>query len=177
MPPWRKKPLCKDYGNRPLSISKPYVEIDKWKAAVVGCGMFDAHKGWVRDSLLRSAGLALLVLGWLLMRWLFHTPDLHRHHDPSLAELAAAALSFLCLSAAALLITLGEHVFDRVEISERWTRHPLSSSQDRAAKSPPALLVMPDKDFIATISRTAADETAIRRVSIPWSVGGGNANR
>ena len=120
--------------------------------------------------------MVLLAAGGLLMSWLFHSPNLHRQHDLSFTEFGAAALGFLCLSAGALLTTLGEHVFDQVEISERWARRPPSSSQGRRDKSAPAFLVVPDNDFISSTSRAISDDTAIRRASNPWAAGGGNAN-
>ncbi|WP_174274800.1 hypothetical protein [Sphingomonas bacterium] len=92
--------------------------------------MFDVRKRWVRDRLLRGAGVAALACGWLALRWLFHVAGLRPHQDPSAFEFAAAALGFICLSAGALLATLGEHIFDRVETSERWARRPYAGSEE-----------------------------------------------
>ena len=137
--------------------------------------MFDAHKGWVRDSLLRGAGVLSLVCGGLLIRWLFNSADLRQHHDPSLIEFAAAALGFLFLSAGAVLTTLGEHIFDQVEISERWAKRAYDLREERHGSSPPAVLVVPDNDFITSISKAFFDDTSTKRRSGSWSIGGGHA--
>lgn len=84
--------------------------------------MVDARKDWIRGAFLRGAGAVLLAACWLLMRWLSHSATLRQHHDPSSGEFAAAALGFLCFSAGGVLVVLGGHIFDRVEVSERWAR-------------------------------------------------------
>ena len=138
--------------------------------------MFDAHKGSFGDLLLRGAGIVSLICGWLLMRWLFHSAGLRLHHDPSLVEFAAAALGFLCLSGGGILTTLGEHIFDHVEISERWARRAYDIREEKRGTFH-AFQVMPDGDFIASISKPLSNETSIQRGAGPWSSGGGNAKK
>ena len=140
--------------------------------------MFDAHKGWVRDALLRGAGVVLLASGGLLMSWLFQSTALRQHNnDPSFTQFAAAALGFLCLSAGAVLVTLGEHIFDHVEISERWARRAYDLREEKHGTSLPAFLVVPDKDLIASISKSLSDEAAIKRTAGARSIGGDHARR
>lgn len=99
------------------------------------------------------AGLGLLACCWLLATWLFHTVDPRRHPDPTLVEFAAAAAGFLCFGAGGALTTLGEHVFDEVEISERWARRPCSRPAEsrnlRSAVFPAAL----DHELSAALAR------------------------
>ena len=109
------------------------------------------------------------------MRWLFHAPDLRQHQDPTLIEFATAALGFLCFSAGGALTTLGEHIFDQVEISERWARRPYSPSKENRERPSPAFLIVPDHDFIAARSRNASDRAAAGRVPGRLDAGGGNA--
>ena len=84
--------------------------------------MVDARKVWRQDVVLRITGMILVACCWLLMRWLVHSANLRAHHDPSLLQFVAAAAGFLCVSAGSALTTLGAHVFDEVEVSERWAR-------------------------------------------------------
>lgn len=98
--------------------------------------MFEIRKGWLRDLLLRGAGLCLLACCWLLMSWLFHSANLRQHHDPTFVECAAAATGFLCFSVGATLASLGDHIFDQVEISERWARRPDASPDTLQRASP-----------------------------------------
>lgn len=80
------------------------------------------RREWVRDALLRAAGLALLACCWGLIGWLFRHA---RHADPTFVDGMAAAAGYVCFCVGAILSVLGEHVFDPVEISERWaTRRP-----------------------------------------------------
>lgn len=139
--------------------------------------MFDAHKGLVRDSLLRGAGVISLVSGGLLMSWLFNSVGRHQHQDASLIEFGAAAVGFLCLSAGAILTTLGEHVFDRVEISERWARRAYDLHEQKRGTPLPAFLAMPDNDFVRSTSQALSSEPLMTRPSAHWNIGVGNARR
>lgn len=118
--------------------------------------MFEIRKGWLRDLLLRGAGLCLLICCWLLMSWLFHSANL-RHHDPTFVECAATAAGFLCFSAGATLASLGEHIFDQVEISERWAKPP-DASPDTLQRASAAFLVVPEQDLIASLADKSSDE-------------------
>jgi hypothetical protein len=84
--------------------------------------MFRLHhrNGLARDAALRLAGLALLTVVWLVGRlWMHH---LHGHpaNDTSLFELLLGILLFAGASGAVILVSLGRHIFDEVELSERW---------------------------------------------------------
>ena len=109
------------------------------------------------------------------MRWLFHAAGLRQHQDPSFTEFAAAALGFLCFSVGAALTAIGEHIFDQVEISERWARRPYSPSGNGRRRSTPAFLVIPDNELIATLSKIPADQAPAWHIRAPWQAGGGNA--
>lgn len=41
-------------------------------------------------------------------------------HEATAFELLLAAIGFLCASAGSILVTQGGHIFDKVEISQRW---------------------------------------------------------
>jgi hypothetical protein len=80
------------------------------------------HQRTGASLLLRIAGVGILALAY------FAAAALHSRalagaleRDP-LAYLLAAA-TFLCGSSGAGLVALGAHVFDRVEVAQRW-RHP-----------------------------------------------------
>ena len=84
--------------------------------------MVNLRQGWGRDLLLRAAGLGLLACSWLLMRWLFRSSEVNYRHASTLVQMAAAAVGFVCFSAGATLASIGQHVFDQVEVSTRWAR-------------------------------------------------------
>jgi hypothetical protein len=84
--------------------------------------MFRSHERneWTRDAALRLAGVALLTVVWLVGRlWMHH---LHGHpaNDTSLFELLLGILLFAGASGGMILVSLGHHIFDQVELSERW---------------------------------------------------------
>lgn len=83
--------------------------------------MLFIQPGWVRDILLRAAGLVLWACSGLIASLLYnHFGTAHR--DPALLEFLAGIVGFSCFSAGNFLVILGEHIFDRVEVSERWRR-------------------------------------------------------
>lgn len=94
-------------------------------------------RGVVRDMLLRAAGVALLACCWATLAWLFRHAHPRQHQDPSFVAYMAAATGFLCFSAGAVLTALGAHVFDQVEVSERWARQSWPRPDERAAASAP----------------------------------------
>lgn len=104
--------------------------------------MVDTRKGWIRDGLLRVTGVALLACCWMLMNWLFHSANIGQHHDPSFIEFLAATVGFLCFSGGASLTALGAHIFDQVEISQRWAKLPPPTSSGETPSA--AFLVEPD---------------------------------
>lgn len=78
------------------------------------------------DIGLRLAGAALWGLAWLAARQLAALHLTQSHADPGMWAVTLAAAAFLCASLGAVLVTQGRHIFDRVEISERWRVIPLS---------------------------------------------------
>ena len=97
---------------------------------------------WGQGAAIRLAGLVLLTAGYLAMRWLFHAARPHHDDAASAWRYLAAAAGFLCLSGGGMLTALGRHIFDPVEIAERWTRRPHilpppgAASQDAAPRRP-----------------------------------------
>lgn len=82
--------------------------------------MRDWHHKRPTDLALRLLGLALCTASWLSIRALL---DLHAQSavaPPPPAAYALAAIGFVGGSAGSALAVLGHHLFDRVEISERW---------------------------------------------------------
>ena len=142
------------YADERFPVSKDYVGTDRWTAAFRERGMFEARHGWVRDSLLRGAGVVLLMMCWLLTDRLFHSATLRQHHDPSLADSALAALGFLSFGAGGVLTTLGEHILDEIEISERWATHVYAAPGEGPAASSPARFMAPDRSPTGPISRS-----------------------
>jgi hypothetical protein len=94
--------------------------------------MFNDRKGQVTDALLRIAGLALLASCWAAMHWLVQSVHAGPRHQASLLELAAAAIGFVTLTIGAGLAWLGAHVFDRVQVSERWASRRATAPQAAA---------------------------------------------
>lgn len=78
------------------------------------------HQDIRTDMGLRLAGAALWGLAWLAARQLAALHLAQSHADPDLWAALLAAAAFLCASLGAGLITQGHHIFDRVEIGERW---------------------------------------------------------
>ena len=107
--------------------------------------MVETARFWKHDAVLRIAGMLLVATCWLLMRWLVHSANLRAHRDPALLELAAAAAGFLCVSTGSALTTLGAHVFDEVEVSERWVRRRyVRPPRDGGEACPAAIAVLSD---------------------------------
>lgn len=75
---------------------------------------------WWKDKGLRFAGLVLLAVAFLAIRYLVDLVPPHSSHEATWIELALAAVGFLGASLGGILVTLGAHIFDKVEISERW---------------------------------------------------------
>jgi hypothetical protein len=104
--------------------------------------MFDSRRKLLRNLVIRFAGLALLIGSWLLIRWLFHADNLRHHQDPTALQFGTALLGFFCFSAGTLLTALGDHIFDEVQISERWARLTYSPPQDRRPGEHPFLAAL-----------------------------------
>ena len=91
--------------------------------------MQNGHHNWKTDIGLRLCGFASCGVSFLAIRTLMAL----RLSDAQLPQAALpfllAALGFLCASAGAGLLCLGHHVFDQVEINQRW-RTTLPPTED-----------------------------------------------
>ena len=74
------------------------------------------------DLMLRSGGLAAALVAWCAIRHLAGDYAFPARHDPSLIDALCAATGFLGFSAGAVLGLWGAHIFDRIEVSQRWAR-------------------------------------------------------
>jgi hypothetical protein len=81
------------------------------------------HDKWT-DIGLRLGGAALGGLAWLAAHGLIGLHTAQTHAPPEARAVIFAAAAFLCASLSAVLITQGHHIFDKVEISERWRSVP-----------------------------------------------------
>ena len=82
------------------------------------------------DLGLRGLGLLSLGVSALLIRSLVHLQGQVPHTPPGPLSFLFAALGFLCGSAGGALLTLGHHLFDEVEVSQRWATRPMSRNWD-----------------------------------------------
>jgi hypothetical protein len=101
----------------------------------------DWRKRRSTDALLRLGGLAALAIAGaairLLMRSAGVTPHAGAHAGPTAIAALLAAIGFLAATLGSAVLVLGRHVFDRIEVSERWMRTaPLDGrAQDAARRS------------------------------------------
>lgn len=78
------------------------------------------------DIVIRLTGLSFLPVGALAIHTLYRLVHAGPFHDSTAAELGLAAVGFISFSLGSLLLALGAHIFDEVEISPRWApRHDL----------------------------------------------------
>lgn len=78
------------------------------------------------DIGLRVAGLPLLALSWFAIDALV-AARAHAAGAPADAfSYGLAALGFVAGDLGAILLGLGGHIFDQVEISARWAKHPVA---------------------------------------------------
>jgi hypothetical protein len=73
----------------------------------------------LRGLSIRGFGLAVLGLSWACGHalWL-----LHGESSPGVAAFLLAMTAFLSASTGSAMLVLGPHLFDKVEVSERWAR-------------------------------------------------------
>jgi len=105
------------------------------------CSMHDRYYDRRTDIGLRLGGAALCGLAWLAFRELAALHPSRIHADPGVGALLLAAAGFLCASLGAVLIAQGRHIFDSVEVSERWrtTRMaPVPPTAETASMDSPA---------------------------------------
>ena len=92
-----------------------------------------------QDLALRALGLLAAAIAIVALRGVCDRVQTPPHHEASFAEMILAAIGFAGMSTAATLVTLGRHIFDRVEISRRWGRSqdhvPLTLCADRTPPS------------------------------------------
>lgn len=79
------------------------------------------HEKMGASLLIRVAGLALLGLAWLAVHAL-RQRAISLPIGKDALSYALAAFAFLAGSSGASLTWLGPHIFDRVEVSRRWSR-------------------------------------------------------
>ena len=90
---------------------------------------------WYRNPstrwLLRAIGLVTLLISWRACAWLYTLVHGHPNNHSALVYLLAL-VAFCCASAGSALLVVGHHLFDEVQISERWaTRQPRQTEPDR----------------------------------------------
>lgn len=98
------------------------------------------HQDKRTDIGLRFAGAALWGLAWLAAGQLAALHLMQTHADPDMWAALLAAAAFLCASLGAVLITQGRHIFDRVEISERWRIIPPPGMEEESAINIPDMV-------------------------------------
>lgn len=111
--------------------------------------MRDWHQNWRTDIGLRLSGVALWGLSWLATRKLILLlPE--PSASPGTGAFALAAAAFLCASLGGILLTLGDHIFDRIEIDERWRALPPPDTWQpeptRGGTETAAALALPNKE-------------------------------
>jgi len=82
--------------------------------------MESQNRKWA-DPALRLAGVLLMGAALLVGRRLFGAADARARAEPLSYLLALVGMA--CASTGAALAVWGHHLFDRVELSERWTVH------------------------------------------------------
>lgn len=98
--------------------------------------MSDWHDNRLIDLGLRLSGAALWGLAWLSAQSLADFYPARTSVYPSSGGFALAAAAFLCGSLGGILLTLGKHVFDRIEIDRRWRSATSRSSRGERAPAP-----------------------------------------
>lgn len=80
---------------------------------------------WKTDIGLRLCGVTSCGISYLAIHALVALRFADGHLPQGPLPFFLAAVGFLCASAGAVLLALGHHVFDEVEISARWRcKHP-----------------------------------------------------
>ena len=99
----------------------------------------DRRHGWPIDIGLRLAGLAAVAIALVSFHALARLHGAAPHAAPTAVQYMLAALGCVGTSGGGALLILGHHIFDEVELSERWAR---VAPQD-----------FPDQDLIRTNRR------------------------
>ncbi|GGE78191.1 hypothetical protein [Sphingomonas prati] len=82
------------------------------------------HRSKQADIGLRLAGLASWGVAYASFNLLQAVAKPTLHGPTAFLAIALAATLFLCASSGAALITLGNHLLDRITVSGRWQRLP-----------------------------------------------------
>lgn len=94
--------------------------------------MDDWHHDWKTDIGLRLCGTMSCGISYLAIHSLMALRLANGQLPEGVLPFFLAAVGFLCASAGAVLLSLGHHIFDQVEISERWRAKP--PAMDHPAK-------------------------------------------
>lgn len=87
--------------------------------------MADRRHHWAHDPSIRLAGALLLASVWLATRALIRSTALrHQGQDPGLVDYALAWWMVMGASGGTVLLSLGRHIFDQVEVPARWAHRP-----------------------------------------------------
>lgn len=92
--------------------------------------MTEWHRRRRGDLGLRALGLATCALSYGSFQHLMamHVAD-PAHWSPGLLAYVLTATGFLAASAGSAMVTLGTHLFDKIEVSERWRAGHLASER------------------------------------------------
>ena len=86
-----------------------------------GCGVTEWHRTRRGDLGLRALGLGGCALSYFSIHQLMAMPAADpAHWSPGFLAYMLTATGFLCASAGSGMVALGAHLFDKVEVSERW---------------------------------------------------------
>jgi hypothetical protein len=72
------------------------------------------------DIRLRLTGLLLVGLAIAILYWITKLVGGDGSHPGTNFEYLLALIGFVSASAGSVLLTLGRHIFDRAELSDRW---------------------------------------------------------
>jgi len=82
------------------------------------------HERRGADLILRLGGMLLLGFAWLLGIWMASLVESHAPHDATPLEMIIGMAMFAAGSLGAAALILGKHIFDKVQVSERWAIRP-----------------------------------------------------
>ncbi len=97
------------------------------------------HRASWAGASLRLAGAALLCAAWAASTRLWGDTG----HAPRTTDYALALVAFATASAGSVLLLLGAHLFDQVELPQRWTRTP-SPHHGRTGARPAPRIAPPE---------------------------------
>ncbi|CAN5338952.1 hypothetical protein BH10PSE13_BH10PSE13_19200 [soil metagenome] len=93
------------------------------------------HERRGADLILRLSGMFLLGCAWLLGTWMASLVRSRAPHDATPLEMVVTMLMFVAGSLGTATLALGKHLFDKVQVSERWvTRDNKAESRTRPSE-------------------------------------------